>query len=146
MDTKDDNKAIGFQLHKITTEQFAIIQEAFDSSNPKIEMSINLNFGLDKKNQFIAAFIKVQFEQKDKPFLLIEAGNHFKIKETAWNNMQNTNNKVILPKGFACHLVMLTIGTLRGILHSKTENTEFNKFLLPTINITELIQSDVELS
>lgn len=144
--TKKNTNPIGFQLHKITIEQFAIIQEAFDGSDPKIKMNINLNFGLDKENQFITAFIKVQFEQKSNPFLLIEAGNHFKIKKTAWNDMQNINNKVILPKGFACHLVMLTIGTLRGILHSKTENTEFNKFLLPTINVTELIQSDVELS
>lgn len=88
----------------------------------------------------------VQFEQKEKPFLLIEIANHYKIEESAWNELQSSNNKLVIPKGFASHLVMLTIGTLRGTLHCKTENTEFNKFILPTINIAELIKSDVELS
>lgn len=38
---------------------------------------------------------------------------------------------------------MLTIGTARGVLHSKTENTTFNQFLLPTLNVNELVQKDV---
>lgn len=146
MADKDDVKAISFQLHKVTTEQFAIIQEAFDDTDSDTKMSINLNFGIDRANKFIASFVKVQFEQKDKPFLLIEAGNHFKIKESTWNKLQNPDGQVTLSRGFASHLVMLTIGTLRGILHCKTENTAFNQFLLPTINVTELLQSDVKLS
>lgn len=38
---------------------------------------------------------------------------------------------------------MLTIGTTRGVLHSKTENTPFNSFLLPTLNVMELVKKDV---
>ena len=38
---------------------------------------------------------------------------------------------------------MLTIGTTRGVLHSKTENTPFNSFLLPTLNVNELVKKDV---
>lgn len=33
---------------------------------------------------------------------------------------------------------MLSISTKRGVLDSKTENTPFNDFLLPTINVTKL--------
>jgi hypothetical protein len=143
---KKINNKIGFHLNKITTEQFAIIQDAFDDSFAEINMSINLKFGLDRENKVIASFVLVQFEQKDKPFLLMEIANHYKIIESAWIEMQNSNNKLVLAKEFASHLVMLTIGTLRGALHCKTENTEFNKYILPTINVTELIKSDVELS
>jgi hypothetical protein len=39
---------------------------------------------------------------------------------------------------------MLTIGTSRGILHAKTEGTEFNKFILPTINVNQLVEKDAE--
>ncbi len=144
----DTNKvdSVGFQLNKVTTEQFAIIKEAFDGTDSDVGMSIALNFGLDSENKYIAAFVKIQFEQNNNPFLIIEAGNHFEIEESAWKAMRKESENIILPQGFACHLVMLTIGTLRGILHSKTENTEFNQFLLPTINVTELIKSDVELN
>lgn len=145
MDKKQKNISIGFQLKKITTEQFAIIPDAYDNTNPKIEMSIGLRFGLDKKNRIIASFVKVQFEQKKIPFIIVELANHFDIEETAWNNFKKTKTGHIIPKGFASHLVMLTIGTLRGTLYCKTENTEFNNLFLPTINITELIKNDIEL-
>ena len=48
-----------------------------------------------------------------------------------------------LPSGFVCHLAMLAIGTARGVLHAKTENTLFNKYLIPTINVAELIKDDI---
>lgn len=38
---------------------------------------------------------------------------------------------------------MLTIGTTKGVLHSKTENTTFNHFVLPTLNGNELVKNDV---
>jgi len=39
----------------------------------------------------------------------------------------------------------LTVGTVRGILHTKTEGTNFNGFVIPTINVTELVTSDVRM-
>ncbi|MRT92381.1 hypothetical protein [Ancylomarina sp. 16SWW S1-10-2] len=139
-------ESVGFQLNKITTEQFAVIKDSYDGSEEGIGMSIELKFGLDFENKLIASHVMVQYEQHDKPFLIIEIANHFKIEETAWSKFSSDNDKMIIPKGFASHLVVLTIGTVRGVLHSKTENTDFNKFLLPTINVTKLIQEDVELT
>lgn len=138
----EQNKTIGFKLNKITTEQFAIIIGAYNERVKEIKLSINLNFIADNDNRIIASLVKVQFEQTENPFLLLEIANHFKIEESVWLEMQNESN-MIIPKEFAIHLVMLTIGTLRGALHSKTENTEFNKYFLPTINVTELIKSDI---
>ncbi len=146
MDKKSKNVAIGFQLKKITTEQFAVIPEAFNKNNSKIEMSIGLKFGLDKKHKMIALFMKVQFEQNKKPFIIIEIANHFNIEEKTWRSFNKTGANMIIPKNFASHLAMLTIGTLRGALHCKIENTEFNSLILPTINVTELIKDDVVLN
>jgi hypothetical protein len=140
------NNPIEFSLRKISTEQFAVIQEAYLGSGEEIQIGIDLRFGIDTENIGIVAFVKVHFEQEKSPFLLVEVGNHFVIDNTAWESFQKKDNGLVLPKGFASHLVMLTIGTLRGVLHSKTENTKFNKFLLPTINVTELIKDDIILS
>ena len=140
------NNPIGFSLRKISTEQFAVIPEAYLGSGEEIQIGIDLRFGLDTENIGLVAFVKVHFEQEKSPFLLVEVGNHFAIDNTAWESFQKKDNGLILPKGFASHLVMLTIGTLRGVLHCKTENTKFNKFLLPTINVTELIKDDIILS
>lgn len=142
---KSDNASVGFQLIRITTEQFALIQDVFDNSINEVSISIGVRFGLDTDKKNIASFVKVQFEQEKKPFLVAEIANHFNINEDAWNSFLGDKDKLTLPKGFASHLLMLTVGTLRGVLHSKTENTEFNQFILPTINVIELIKDDVEL-
>lgn len=76
---------------------------------------------------------------------ILEIANHFQIDENSWKSFEIKDGKLILPQGFATHLLVFTLGTLRGVLHAKTENTEFNKYFLPTINTTEMIQGDLEL-
>jgi hypothetical protein len=47
-----------------------------------------------------------------------------------------------IPKGFLAHLAMISVGTARGILHCKTENTIFNNFVLPLVNVASMIPED----
>ncbi len=145
MDKKRKKISVGFKLINITTEQFAIIPDAFNQSDKNIEMSIGLRFGLDYEKRNIASSVKVVFEQYKKAFIIIEIANHFNIEKKAWNGFDKSEENIMLPRGFATHLVMLTIGTLRGVLHCKTENTEFSSIKLPTINVTEMIKGDVEI-
>ena len=145
MDKLNKEIPINFSLKKITTEQFAILQDAYNVANQDVEMTVSLKFGLDTEKRLIASFVKIQFEQNNNPFIIIEVANHFGINENSWNNFNKTEKGIIAPQGFITHLVMLTAGTLRGVLHCKTENTEFNKFVLPTINIAEIIKGDLEL-
>ena len=74
----------------------------------------------------------------------MEIACHFKIVDDAWESFKNKDKtKLTIPVGFIRHLIMLTIGTARGVLHSRTENTPFNDFLMPTINVTEIVKSGV---
>ena len=87
------------------------------------------------------------FDSDSKPFLIIEASCHFSISDSAWADMLNSEtNSLVVPKGFLCHMAMLTVGTSRGILHAKTEGTCFNKYVLPTINVTDIIKEDAAFS
>jgi len=40
------------------------------------------------------------------------------------------DNKYIFPLGFITHLAVIAVGTARGVLHSKTENTPYNRYWL----------------
>ena len=95
----------------------------------------------------IAVFSLFVFESDQKPFIIIESGCHFKIADSSWSEMyQSDTNSLKVPRGFLSHLAMLTIGTTRGVLHAKTEGTCFNKFVLPTVNVSDLIKEDVIFS
>lgn len=144
MDNK--NQSIGFTLKKVTTEQFAIIEEGFNEKG-KIRLNTSLRFAADDEKKLIAVFTSFIFDADKKPFLIIEAGCHFSIQNPAWIEMFKPEiNTLIVPKGFLTHLTMLTIGTSRGILHAKTEGTCFNKYVLPTINVTLLIKEDASFN
>ncbi|WP_372756171.1 hypothetical protein [Labilibaculum sp.] len=137
---------IGFALNKVTTEQFAIIEDAYCDGGD-ISLETKLGFGADVDNKMIAVFTTFIFKCNDKAFLIIEAGCHFNIKDDAWEEMLDDEKKSLTaPKGFIRHMTVLTIGTARGILHTKTENTSFNQFLLPTINVAEIIQEDTTIN
>jgi hypothetical protein len=140
MDTKPTN--IGFTLTKITTEQFAILESNLDAEGA-ISINTNLRFAADELKKMVGVFAAFIFESNQKQFLIIEAGCHFSILSEAWENMLNIEaGQLIIPKGFMQHLAMLTVGTARGILHAKTEGSCFNKYHLPTINVTGIIKED----
>lgn len=135
-------QSIGFSLKKVSTEQFAIIEEGFNEKG-KIKLNTSMRFAADDEKKYIAVFTSFIFDSDNKPFLLIEAGCHFSIQDSSWMEMFKSDiNTLIVPKGLLCHLAMLTVGTSRGILHAKTEGTCFNKYVLPTINVTEIIKED----
>jgi len=140
------NKSIGFSLKKVSTEQFAIIEENFNDKG-KIRLKSSFRFAADETQKYVSVFASFIFDSDSNPFLIVEAGCHFLLKANEWDEMTNSKtNALVVPKGFLCHLAMLTVGTSRGILHAKTEGTCFNKYVLPTINVTEIIKEDATFS
>lgn len=141
MENKDQ---ISFGLRKITTEQFAVIESAFDEKNDNIELVTNLRFGLNIEKRMITPILSINFSQSKNPFLLLEIGCHFEIIKEHWDNLYHKDkSESKLPKNIALHLVMLSIGNLRGVLHAKTEKTFFNRFLVPTLNVNDLVKEDI---
>lgn len=143
---KNKVSRVQFAISKITTEQFAILENAF-APGKDIKINTNIRFGADENKNMVACFTSFSFEIEQKAFLKIEAGCHFLVTRDSWNSLYGSEQQILkLPKGFLTHLAVLTVGTTRGILHSKTEGTDFNKFVLPTINIAEMIKEDAEFT
>jgi hypothetical protein len=135
---------IGFNLVAITTEQFAKFENNF-AENQDINIKTSVNYKLNQSKKQIGAYVKFTFEQKKKAFLTIEVGGHFLIDPKSWESFCK-DDKIIFPKDFIGHLSMITIGTTRGVLHEKTMNTDFNKFVIPLIDVTKLVQEDIQFT
>ena len=139
----EEKNKIGFTLKRITTEQFAIIESSF-TDGKLVDLKAGLTFGANFENKIISVVFSTNLIQDKSPFLILEVGCHFSIRPEAWDSFYNpSKTELIVPRGFIGHLVMLTIGTTRGVLHCKTENTPFNNFLLPTLNVNEMVKKDV---
>jgi hypothetical protein len=139
---KKENIKIGFALQSIKNEQFAIFEENYVSKK-ETALGTELQFKSDQKNKQIGVFIGFEFVQGKKVFLKILVSCHFKIEDSSWDNfIQVKVAKLIIPKEFLAHLAMITTGTTRGILFAKTESTPFSKFIIPTLNVSEMITED----
>lgn len=137
----DKNLNIGFSLFEIKTDQFALFEENY-SNKGTINLGTDLTFGLNKENKVFSVTAKFTFVMKKKPFMSIQVTCFFLINDENWNDFIK-KNKITFPKPFVSHMAMLTVGTSRGILHSKTENTIFKSYIIPTTNVAEIIADDV---
>ncbi len=137
---------VGFSFQGIKCEQFAILEENF---NPKkeIQLGSELELKLDQKNKQIGVFFGIDYIQTKKTFLKIVVSCHFKILDESWNKfVQKEVPILIVPKGFIAHLATITVSTTRGVLYAKTDGTQFSKFMVPLVNVTEIITEDVSFN
>lgn len=138
-------KGIDFSLVGIRTEQFATFGDKMNEKE-EIQLQTGLGFRVNNENKQVGVYIKIEFIQNEKPKIIIETSNYFTVALDSWEGFRSKENALIIPKDFAIHLVGLSIGTTRGVLHAKIENTAFNHYFLPIIAVKDLVTEDIELS
>lgn len=137
----ENPNSINFSFINIKTEQFVTFEENFDKSK-EIKLNTNLSFGLNSEDKIFSISTKFTFEINNKPFVSIQLSCFFEIDKNNWESLI-TNGVIFFPKDFVAHMAMLTVGTSRGVLHAKTEGTIFNEFVLPTINVVDMIKEPI---
>ena len=137
---ENSDKILEFKIINIKTEQFALFEENHLDKG-EINLDTNLSYGLNATERNFIVSIKFTFGMKKKPFMTIQVNCNFEISQESFNSLIIDDN-IIVPNKFIAHMAMITVGTSRGILHSKTEGTIFNKYILPTINVSQMLPED----
>lgn len=132
---------IGFALKGIITEQFATFLEHLDI-NQEAQVGHSFQFLLNPELQQVGVSASFDFKQNQSVIMKIVVSCHFRIGNDAWYSFIEGNN-VRLPLDFATNLFAITAGATRGVLSSKTEHSPFSKFVLPLLDVQNIITSDV---
>jgi hypothetical protein len=141
----ENNKPIGFQLVGIRTDQFAIVDDDFDVSKP-LEIEVNFSVAKTDDQKVLSVMLHSKFLDIDRVIIILECSCHFRITPESWELFRESDTNLhVIPKAFITHLAVITVGTARGILHSKTEGTKFNGHILPTLNLTEIFTTDARV-
>lgn len=143
----EDYNQLGFRFTGLRTVAFAIIEKSFKKTG-ETGLKTGLGFGVDIDDHTITCNARFEFERKkDQPFLILEVQGHFEIEQKDFNHkIDQGSERFLITRNLATHFAVLTVGAARGILHAKTENTVYNEFLLPTIDIRQMIEEDVLVS
>jgi|SRR6478672_3246452 len=136
------NNSISFRLFSIQTDEFATFEIGSPDGVP--DLTIDVTFSSDLNQRLVACVMGFKFSEEEKILTVLKTTCLFEIEEKSWNNSIIQESKYIIPKNILEHFCVITVGASRGILHTKTENTPFNKYMIPTLNITQFIPSDVE--
>jgi hypothetical protein len=139
---KQDSKKIGFSIQGIQTEQFALFEENYNSK-ASVGLGTQVQYKIDPVHKQMGVFMTFQFMQQKNIFIKVVVSCHFQIDNTSWNEFVFPEHRqLIVPQLFMSQLAAITMGTARGILFSKTENTTFAKFVIPDLNAAEMITKD----
>jgi hypothetical protein len=135
--------AIEFALVKISTEEFATFEENFQLDK-EVGNNFDFGFSINSKERLILWNFKLENSSDDKLFLKGVFHITFMISPDSWKKIQK-KNKINFPKDFLIHCAVLSIGTIRGILHEKVSkiNSPLSQFILPLFNISDVIEEDV---
>lgn len=136
--------SVGFTLRQIKIEQFAMFPE-YLNSNQEAQVSDSFQFLLNPEIRQVGVNASFNFKQNEFVIMRIGVSCHFGIDNNVWNSFLE-GNRVRLPLDFSTNLFAITTGTTRGVLASKTEHTHFSKFILPLLNLKEVIETDVIFS
>ena len=51
-----------------------------------------------------------------------------------------------IPIDFLRYMGSISVGTIRGVIHAKTEGTVLNPVVMPPVNLEEMVKNDLMLS
>lgn len=135
---------IPFSIKSIKTDEFATIDSSYNQSS-EVKINTEFGFGMNKDVNSFAVKLSVNFTCDKDPFIVLKVVCEFEVEEDTFKKFYKKNSqRYIVPKGFFTHLCVITVGTARGVLHARLANTNYKQFLLPSLNLSELIKKDVE--
>lgn len=136
-------QVVPFKLVDINTEQFATFEENFDPASSQLSIDFGVDFKLDRDQNLLGVFTRYDFSQEEK-ILVMECACSFHFSAEYWSSRIEGKTISFSPTVLT-HLLVLSVGTARGIIHAKKPK-KFQHLLLPTMNVSKILVDDLVFS
>ena len=104
-----------------------------------VSVESEFGFGVNAEASDIRCVTKITYFQGEKLLLTTEVHCFFEVNE---EGSKLLTEKGCVEVGFLRYLATIATGAVRGIIHTKTENTTLNPVVLPPLNLVEAIKDD----
>lgn len=132
-------KSIPYRISHVETIQFAIFPENFTNGQ---EVMVNTDCGYNVRTDLhqVRNVISVNYVQNEKLLLVVQLACYYDIAPDGFEAIKKDGK---IPVDFLRYMGSISVGTIRGVIHTKTEGTVLNPVVLPPINLEEMIKSDL---
>lgn len=134
---------VRFRMFKISVEQFAFLGEVIPDGPINLQTSFTFLYSMETNR--IATPVTYKFMDKESnPLVFLVLQTEYEIHKEDWESCRK-EDAVLLPKALLECLIAQNIGTARGVIFCKTENTPFAGLIIPPINVKEMKIEDLIL-
>lgn len=128
----------------IKVDQFAILKGS--PTTDDFTMRTHIQFGNTPKGNEILCALKIEFVgEADEVFMMLQTTCAFEILSEDWEKMHD-EEKAVIPASLLQYFAMQSIGTARGILHCKTEGTAMAGVIIPSMNVTKIVDKNLTIT
>ena len=136
----ENPKPISFKLRGKQIRAFRLLSLPEDSP---ANISHAIRMGIKPSPVFDALIlnleIKLEYDSKRVANLILQC--EFAIPDL--KSVFLKENELVVPKGLCAHMGMIAVGLSRGYLIAKLENTTLDFYILPTINVVNMVKQDL---
>ncbi len=130
---------IPYRISEIKTTQFAIFPEKVQNGKV-MNIRTDFSYGINKTHNSVRCVCKISYLQEEQLLMVMEVQCLF---EVAPEGIAQIEKDKKISVDFLRYIATIVVGTARGIIHARTENTVLNPFVLPPINLIDLIKEDL---
>ncbi len=130
---------IPYRISEIKTTQFAIFPEKVQNGK-EMNVRADFSYGINKPHNSVRCVCKISYLQDEELLMVLEVLCLF---EVAPEGVVQIEKDKKIPVDFLRYVATIVVGTARGIIHARTENTVLNPYVLPPINLINLIKDDM---
>lgn len=138
---KETITSVVFRILDIETLQFSYNDEIIYEELNGSEFIANIALAIDFEDRVIFNKFSFELEKIKKSLIKIEVQLVFSFEKKSWESFIKLE-ELQIPKQIAEHLSALNVSSTRGILKEKLLKTNLSEFILPLINVREIIEED----
>lgn len=103
---------------------------------------VNTNCGFNVRTEFnqVRSVISVNYTQNEKLLLVAQVACYFDIAPDGFDAIKR---EMRIPVDFLRYMGSISVGTIRGVIHAKTEGTVLNPVVMPPVNLEDMIKNDL---
>ncbi len=127
-----------YKYCKIELEQFAILEDTYQSDMGDTQIQTGVQFSYDQDQHIICCDTSVILIQGDKTLLKTQLKSYFDLQPESVEALKE-DGAIVFDEPLLIQFASLSYGSLRGVIYAKTLNTPFNNFILPPVYFSSII-------
>lgn len=135
---------LDYKLLQIKEVSFSLNDTKLTKTEAQKKLLIGVGFapGVDIEKKLFTVDFNVSYKYKSTDNILLSSKYKFvfKVKDIE-NIVQKLEDGFEIDDDFLGSTINVAIGTMRGIIYSKTSGTELNKFILPLFDSSKIVET-----